>query len=109
MSHRAWHTTGNVLVNRACPFSTQIALQSVWNLQPLQHRIEAWTEYLRGLLAPLLRAVPKNRTTHRGKRKRATGKGLTDRTDVVPCRSCGKLKLRSHLCLHCLRDVQHGS
>ncbi|KAJ2720141.1 hypothetical protein GGI07_004785 [Coemansia sp. Benny D115] len=64
-----------------------------------------------GLLGDLLgemvlRAVPKQRTSHSKKRKRMAGKGLKNRQDLVPCPGCGHPKLAAHICKSCYSDIK---
>ncbi|KAJ2454021.1 hypothetical protein EV183_001861 [Coemansia sp. RSA 2336] len=60
-----------------------------------------------GLLGEMiLRAVPKQRTSHSKKRKRMATKGLKDRQDLTPCRGCGRPKLISHICFYCYSDIR---
>ncbi|KAJ1950629.1 hypothetical protein FBU59_000587 [Linderina macrospora] len=54
----------------------------------------------------ILRAVPKQRTSHSKKRKRMATKGLKDRKDLVPCRGCGRPKLAAQICLNCYHDIK---
>ncbi|OMJ13143.1 putative 54S ribosomal protein L32, mitochondrial [Smittium culicis] len=54
----------------------------------------------------ILRAVPKKKTTHSKKRMRSAGKGNVNRTDIVRCPGCGRVKLMGHLCLHCYKDIK---
>ncbi|KAJ1643824.1 hypothetical protein LPJ64_004448 [Coemansia asiatica] len=54
----------------------------------------------------VLRAVPKQRTSHSKKRKRMAGKGLKNRQDLVPCSGCGRPKLLAHICLNCYHDIK---
>ncbi|KAJ2235231.1 hypothetical protein IWW45_002762 [Coemansia sp. RSA 485] len=54
----------------------------------------------------ILRAVPKQRTSHSKKRKRMAGKGLKNRQDLVPCSGCGRPKLLAHICLNCYHDIK---
>ncbi|KAJ1900751.1 hypothetical protein LPJ66_001263 [Kickxella alabastrina] len=54
----------------------------------------------------ILRAVPKQRTSHSKKRKRMAGKGLKNRYDLVPCSGCGRPKLAAHICLSCYHDIK---
>ncbi|KAJ2364209.1 hypothetical protein H4S02_004540 [Coemansia sp. RSA 2611] len=62
---------------------------------------------LGGLLGEIiLRAVPKQRTSHSKKRKRMATKGLKNRQDISPCRGCGRPKLTAHVCLHCYSDIR---
>ncbi|KAJ2507466.1 hypothetical protein IWW47_001095 [Coemansia sp. RSA 2052] len=54
----------------------------------------------------ILRAVPKQRTSHSKKRKRMATKGLKNRHDLVPCSGCGRPKLTAHICLNCYHDIK---
>ncbi|KAJ2702527.1 hypothetical protein H4218_000826 [Coemansia sp. IMI 209128] len=54
----------------------------------------------------ILRAVPKQRTSHSKKRKRMATKGLKSRHDLVPCSGCGRPKLTAHICLNCYHDIK---
>lgn len=54
----------------------------------------------------ILRAVPKQRTSHSKKRKRMATKGLKNRKDLVPCRGCGRPKAVAHICLSCYSDIK---
>ncbi|KAJ2740895.1 hypothetical protein GGI20_005552 [Coemansia sp. BCRC 34301] len=54
----------------------------------------------------ILRAVPKQRTSHSKKRKRMATKGLKNRYDLVPCSGCGRPKLTAHICLNCYHDIK---
>ncbi|KAJ1993951.1 hypothetical protein GGI25_001843 [Coemansia spiralis] len=62
---------------------------------------------LGGLLGEMiLRAVPKQRTSHSKKRKRMAGKGLKDRHDIVRCKGCGRPKLIAQICSNCYRNIK---
>ncbi|KAJ1723352.1 hypothetical protein LPJ53_002300 [Coemansia erecta] len=54
----------------------------------------------------ILRAVPKQRTSHSKKRKRMAGKGLKNRQDLVPCTGCGRPKMLAHICMNCYHDIK---
>ncbi|ORX68548.1 hypothetical protein DL89DRAFT_209552, partial [Linderina pennispora] len=54
----------------------------------------------------ILRAVPKQRTSHSKKRKRMATKGLKNRKDLVPCRGCGRPKAVAQICLNCYHDIK---
>ncbi|KAJ2559575.1 hypothetical protein EV175_000258 [Coemansia sp. RSA 1933] len=54
----------------------------------------------------ILRAVPKQRTSHSKKRMRMSNKGLKNRNDIVPCTGCGRPKLIAQLCPTCYRDIK---
>ncbi|KAJ2000593.1 hypothetical protein GGI04_003845 [Coemansia thaxteri] len=54
----------------------------------------------------ILRAVPKQRTSHSKKRMRMAGKGLKSRHDLVPCPGCARPKLAAHICLNCYHDIK---
>ncbi|KAI9222823.1 hypothetical protein BC828DRAFT_377412 [Blastocladiella britannica] len=64
----------------------------------------AWS--LWDLLPPIVLAVPKSRTTHGGKRMRASNKGLKNREDIVPCPVCSTPKLLHHACSSCLSKLE---
>ncbi|KAJ2401292.1 hypothetical protein GGI23_001492 [Coemansia sp. RSA 2559] len=55
----------------------------------------------------ILRAVPKQRTSHSKKRMRMSNKGLKNRKDIVPCSGCGSPKLISQICPTCYKDIKH--
>ncbi|KAJ1667582.1 hypothetical protein IW140_002162 [Coemansia sp. RSA 1813] len=60
-----------------------------------------------GLLGEaILRAVPKQRTSHSKKRMRMSNKGLKNRNDIVPCTGCGSPKLISQICPTCYKDIK---
>ncbi|KAJ2355059.1 hypothetical protein IWW50_005888, partial [Coemansia erecta] len=62
---------------------------------------------LGGLLGEMiLRAVPKQRTSHAKKRKRMATKGLKSRQDLSPCLGCGRPKLAAHICYYCYSDIR---
>ncbi|KAJ2658291.1 hypothetical protein IW148_004761 [Coemansia sp. RSA 1199] len=62
---------------------------------------------LGGLLGEMiLRAVPKQRTSHAKKRKRMATKGLKNRQDLTPCLGCGRPKLSAHICRNCYSDIR---
>ncbi|KAJ2499122.1 hypothetical protein GGH96_003782 [Coemansia sp. RSA 1972] len=54
----------------------------------------------------ILRAVPKQRTSHAKKRKRMATKGLKNRQDLTPCLGCGRPKLAAHICRNCYSDIR---
>ncbi|KAJ2662688.1 hypothetical protein IWW48_001746 [Coemansia sp. RSA 1200] len=55
----------------------------------------------------ILRAVPKQRTSHSKKRMRMANKGLKNRKDIVPCPGCGRPKLISQICKNCYKNIKH--
>ncbi|PIA16347.1 hypothetical protein COEREDRAFT_35964, partial [Coemansia reversa NRRL 1564] len=54
----------------------------------------------------ILRAVPKQRTSHSKKRKRMANKGLKDRQDLSPCPGCGRPKRAAHICRNCYGSIK---
>ncbi|KAJ2162687.1 hypothetical protein GGF46_000412 [Coemansia sp. RSA 552] len=74
---------------------------------PLATRLGVNLGLLGGLLGEMiLRAVPKQRTSHAKKRKRMATKGLKNRQDLTPCRGCGRPKLAAHICRNCYSDIR---
>ncbi|KAJ1734572.1 hypothetical protein LPJ61_000993 [Coemansia biformis] len=74
---------------------------------PLVRAIGASLGLLGGLLGEMiLRAVPKQRTSHSKKRKRMTTKGLKNRQDLTPCLGCGRPKPIAHICHDCYVDIR---
>ncbi|KAL7416429.1 hypothetical protein BDY24DRAFT_379725 [Mrakia frigida] len=64
---------------------------------------------LQDLWETILRAVPKTRTSHSKKRRRATNKQLKDKLDITSCRACGRPKLSSSICPHCKSAIQRDA
>ncbi|KAJ2712375.1 hypothetical protein H4R19_002789 [Coemansia spiralis] len=74
---------------------------------PLVQAISANLGLLSGLLGEMiLRAVPKQRTSHAKKRKRMATKGLKNRQDLTPCLGCGQPKPIAHICHNCYLDIR---
>ena len=54
----------------------------------------------------ILRAVPKNKTSHSRKRHRQmAGKALKDVNNLCRCPGCGAIKRTHRLCQHCLEGL----
>ncbi|KAJ1919313.1 hypothetical protein H4219_002075 [Mycoemilia scoparia] len=79
-------------------------------IENLSNRISNWWQDVGRigelLRESILRAAPKQRTSHSKKRMRASNKGLKNKKDIVPCRSCGRSKLSAHICPHCYKDIR---
>ncbi|KAG9257729.1 uncharacterized protein F5Z01DRAFT_671318 [Emericellopsis atlantica] len=55
----------------------------------------------------ILRAVPKNKTSHSRKRQRQmAGKALKDVNHLCKCPGCGQAKRTHRLCQNCLEDMR---
>ncbi|KAF4126346.1 large subunit ribosomal protein L32 [Geosmithia morbida] len=55
----------------------------------------------------VLRAVPKNKTSHARKRHRQmAGKALKDVNNLCKCPGCGAVKRTHRLCQNCLEDMR---
>ncbi|KAM0715389.1 hypothetical protein Q7P37_008887 [Cladosporium fusiforme] len=55
----------------------------------------------------ILKAVPKNKTSHSKKRSRfMAGKGLKDVTALNKCSACGQLKRAHVLCPYCVQSIK---
>ncbi|KAI9903185.1 hypothetical protein N3K66_002537 [Trichothecium roseum] len=55
----------------------------------------------------ILKAVPKNKTSHSRKRHRQmAGKALNDVQGLCKCPGCGNVKRTHRLCSHCLEDMK---
>ncbi|CAG8976509.1 hypothetical protein HYALB_00006006 [Hymenoscyphus albidus] len=60
-----------------------------------------------GIWESILRAVPKNKTSHSKKRSRQmAGKGLKDVTSLNKCSVCGNIKRAHLLCPFCVKEIQ---
>jgi ribosomal protein L32 len=65
---------------------------------------------LRGIWEGVLRAVPKQRTTHsRSRHRQMAGKALKDLINIVKCPSCGRPKKSHFLCPYCVHGVSAWS
>jgi ribosomal protein L32 len=68
--------------------------------------IPAAAAALRGIWEGVLRAVPKQRTTHsRSRHRQMAGKALKDLINIVKCPSCGRPKKSHFLCPYCVHGV----
>jgi ribosomal protein L32 len=100
-----------LLALRLLPSSLWPVLQST--APPLTRPSQQWynpipaaAAALRGLWEGVLRAVPKQRTTHsRSRHRQMAGKALKDLINIVKCPSCGRPKKSHFLCPYCV----HGA
>ncbi|KAL8930169.1 MAG: hypothetical protein Q9208_000786 [Pyrenodesmia sp. 3 TL-2023] len=80
---------------------------SVGLLNTLAVRFEALPSILSDLWESILRAVPKNKTSHRKKRQRfLAGKALKDVTSLNNCAACGNVKRAHLLCPYCVQEIR---
>ena len=69
-------------------------------------RLGAFPAILSDLWESILRAVPKQKTSHRKKRQRfLAGKGLEDVTSLNKCSACGNVKRAHLLCPYCVEGI----
>ncbi|KAJ2884130.1 hypothetical protein IWW38_005461 [Coemansia aciculifera] len=94
-----------VVPRRSYTLASTIGLAAVQS--PLRASLGVGLGLLGDMLREMiLRAVPKQRTSHSKKRKRMATKGLKNRHDLVPCAGCGRPKLTAHICLNCYHDIK---
>jgi large subunit ribosomal protein L32 len=78
----------------------------------LSTAVAGWSINLPNLLDDIwesvLRAVPKNKTSHSRKRHRQmAGKALEDVHNLCKCPGCGQTKRTHRMCSHCLEQMRN--